>query len=48
MSIGEIIVQGIVVTKEYMNLARTNKLAKIADKNGSFWHRMGDVGYIDD
>lgn len=47
MSIGEIIVQGIVVTKEYMNLDEQTKLAKIADKNGSFWHRMGDVGYID-
>jgi len=45
-SIGEIVVKGPVVTKCYDgNEAETN-LAKIADGT-SFWHRMGDMGYID-
>ena len=44
--IGEIIVQGDVVTSSYENNDRENKLAKISDGN-SFWHRMGDVGYLD-
>ena len=45
--VGEIIVRGGVVTKGYMNNDMETKLAKIQDK-GSFWHRMGDVGYIDE
>lgn len=45
--IGEIIVRGGVVTKAYMNNAKETKLAKIQDGEG-FWHRMGDLGYIDD
>lgn len=44
--IGEIIVRGEVVTKEYLNNPAETERAKIADGN-SFWHRMGDVGYID-
>jgi acyl-CoA synthetase (AMP-forming)/AMP-acid ligase II len=43
---GEIIVQGDVVTKAYENNAEENKLAKIIDGK-KFWHRMGDVGYLD-
>ncbi len=45
--IGEIIVKGDVVTKGYENNAEENKMAKIAD-GSTFWHRMGDVGYLDD
>ena len=45
--IGEIIVRGDVVTRAYENQPRENKLAKITDGN-SFWHRMGDVGYLDE
>ena len=45
--IGEIIVRGGVVTKAYMNNAKETQLAKIQDGTG-FWHRMGDVGYIDE
>lgn len=45
--VGEIIVQGGVVTKAYMNNAKETKLAKIQDGDG-FWHRMGDLGYIDE
>ncbi len=45
--IGEIIVRGDVVTRAYENQSRENKFAKIGDGN-SFWHRMGDVGYLDE
>ncbi len=45
--IGEIIVRGDVVTKAYHNNDNETNLAKIADGNG-FWHRMGDVGYVDE
>jgi olefin beta-lactone synthetase len=45
--IGEIIVQGDVVTKAYENNSDETKLAKIEDGK-SFWHRMGDTGYVDD
>jgi acyl-CoA synthetase (AMP-forming)/AMP-acid ligase II len=44
--IGEIIVRGDVVTKAYQNNPEETRLAKIRDR-GSFWHRMGDVGYLD-
>jgi acyl-CoA synthetase (AMP-forming)/AMP-acid ligase II len=46
-SIGEIIVCGGVVTKSYMNNEKETRLAKISD-GSRFWHRMGDVGYLDD
>lgn len=46
--IGEIIVQGEVVTRGYMNNAEETRLAKIPGENGSFWHRMGDTGYLDE
>ncbi|HWB12369.1 MAG TPA: fatty acid CoA ligase family protein [Pirellulales bacterium] len=45
--IGELIVRGPVVTREYVTRTEWNALAKIADGE-SFWHRMGDVGYFDD
>ena len=44
--IGEIVVRGAVVTRAYENNDQENRLAKIMDK-GSFWHRMGDLGYLD-
>lgn len=46
-AIGEIIVKGDVVTKSYENNPEENRLAKIQDGD-TFWHRMGDVGYLDD
>jgi acyl-CoA synthetase (AMP-forming)/AMP-acid ligase II len=47
--IGEIVVQGPVVTREYYGRPELAFLAKIQDPpNGSFYHRMGDVGYFDD
>lgn len=44
--VGEIIVCGDVVTRAYENNAEENTLAKIPDGN-TFWHRMGDLGYLD-
>ncbi len=44
--IGEVIVQGPVVTREYLTRRESNALAKIPDGDG-FWHRMGDSGYLD-
>jgi len=44
--IGELIVQGSVVTTQYVTRTAANALAKIPDKE-RFWHRMGDVGYLD-
>ena len=45
--IGEIIVKGAVVTREYYKREAQTALAKIRD--GEFiWHRMGDVGYLDE
>ena len=44
--IGELIVQGPVVTCRYVTRVENNRFSKIPDRNG-FWHRMGDVGYLD-
>ncbi len=45
--IGEIVVRGSVVTRCYENNEPETRLAKIEDKEG-LWHRMGDVGYLDE
>jgi acyl-CoA synthetase (AMP-forming)/AMP-acid ligase II len=46
---GEIIVRGNVVTRAYENNERETKLSKIKDKGSdTFWHRMGDTGYLDE
>lgn len=45
--VGELIVRGPVVTDQYCTRLESNALAKIQDETG-FWHRMGDVGYLDD
>lgn len=44
--IGEIVVKGPVVTREYFQREAATALAKIQD-GPSWWHRMGDVGYLD-
>jgi acyl-CoA synthetase (AMP-forming)/AMP-acid ligase II len=44
--IGELIVTGPVVTREYVTRREWNALAKIAD-GAEIWHRMGDAGYLD-
>jgi acyl-CoA synthetase (AMP-forming)/AMP-acid ligase II len=48
--VGEIIVRGPVVTKEYDALPEATAAAKIADteRPGGVWHRMGDCGTLDD
>lgn len=47
--IGELAVQGPVVTRAYLNRPQATALAKIPDPDRSgFYHRMGDVGYLDD
>lgn len=43
--IGEIIVQGPSVTREYYLRPEATSLAKIPDGD-RFWHRIGDVGYL--
>ncbi len=45
--IGEIIVRGDVVTRAYENNEKETRLAKIVAGEG-FWHRMGDIGYLDE
>jgi len=46
--IGEIAVKGPVTTKEYFRNPGATRLAKMADDDGGIWHRMGDLGYLDD
>ncbi len=54
--IGEIIVQGPSVTRHYLRRPDADAAAKIAEPPEGegpeaqvpFWHRMGDVGYVDD
>ncbi len=46
--VGEIVVKGPHVTRTYWNRLEATALAKIPDAtNGGFYHRMGDVGYLD-
>lgn len=45
--IGELIVKGPVVTLEYVTRLEANSLGKIV-AGVEMWHRMGDVGYLDD
>ena len=44
--IGELIVCGPVVTREYVTRPEANRLGKIAG-GPDVWHRMGDAGYLD-
>jgi acyl-CoA synthetase (AMP-forming)/AMP-acid ligase II len=45
--IGEVVVKGPVVTREYFRHEQATAFAKIPDGH-SWWHRMGDVGYLDE
>ena len=45
--VGEIIVKGEVVTRAYENNEAENMISKIADGD-NFWHRIGDMGYLDE
>jgi acyl-CoA synthetase (AMP-forming)/AMP-acid ligase II len=44
--IGEIVVQGEIVTSGYFKRPNHDKLSKISD-DGPLWHRMGDLGWQD-
>ena len=44
--VGELMVRGVTVTDYYVTSTDANDFHKVRDGN-SFWHRMGDVGYID-
>ncbi|MEJ2471329.1 MAG: fatty acid CoA ligase family protein [Desulfuromonadales bacterium] len=47
-TVGEIVVKGAQVTREYFNRTESTALAKIKDlADDSFYHRMGDLGYRD-
>ncbi len=45
--IGELMVAGPIVTKEYVTRQEQNAVHKVRDGQ-RVWHRMGDVGYLDD
>jgi olefin beta-lactone synthetase len=46
--IGEILVQAPSTTRQYFELPEATAMAKVAGADGSFWHRMGDVGWLDE
>ncbi len=46
--VGEICVKGPQVTRAYFGRDAATALAKIPDPDGGFWHRMGDLGYLDE
>ena len=47
-TVGEIVVRGPVVTREYFGREAATKLAKIPGEGDQVWHRMGDVGRFDE
>jgi acyl-CoA synthetase (AMP-forming)/AMP-acid ligase II len=47
-TVGEIAVRGPQVSSAYLNRPEATRLAKIPDADGGIWHRMGDVGYLDE
>jgi acyl-CoA synthetase (AMP-forming)/AMP-acid ligase II len=46
--VGEIVVQGPQVTRSYFRRPEADRLAKISDPEGGFFHRMGDLGRQDE
>jgi len=46
--IGELLVTGPVVTREYVTRIEANATSKVTDGQGRLWHRMGDTGYLDE
>ncbi len=45
--VGELMVRGDVVTREYVTRCDQNAFHKVQDGD-SVWHRMGDIGYLDE
>lgn len=46
--IGEICVAGPTVTDTYWRREQQTRAAKMTDSRGRIWHRMGDLGWLDD
>lgn len=46
--IGEMVVQGPMVTESYFDDTHHTELAKIPGEDGRVWHRMGDLGWRDE
>lgn len=46
--IGEIVVTGPSVTRAYDGLPGATRRSKVEASDGIVWHRMGDVGYLDE
>lgn len=46
--IGELLVAGDHVCREYDNDANATRLNKVLDDDGTVWHRMGDTGWFDE
>jgi len=46
--IGEICVAGPTVTDKYWQREAQTRLAKMVDGQGTTWHRMGDLGWLDE
>ena len=44
---GELVVSGPRVTEHYYRNPELTELAKLHHKDGTVWHRMGDLGYLD-
>ena len=47
-NVGELVVTGPSVTKMYDKLPDATTAAKIIVEDGTVWHRMGDLGYMDE
>lgn len=47
LHVGEICVSGPVVSNHYVGLEKETLESKFNDESGRRWHRMGDLGYID-
>jgi olefin beta-lactone synthetase len=47
-TIGELLVAGDHVCREYDGDPRATKLTKVHDPDGTVWHRMGDTGWFDE
>jgi acyl-CoA synthetase (AMP-forming)/AMP-acid ligase II len=47
--VGEIVVKGPIISRAYVGRPEANRLAKIHDPaDGGIWHRMGDLGRVDE
>lgn len=46
--VGEICVRGAYISRQYDQRPEHNALSKMETEDGGWYHRMGDVGYLDD